>query len=200
MIIITALTMVSAIMIKRSTATIPARDFQSESGPIAVEITASFCSIRTRRIVSVYYEHNCADTHTVSFVFAGESESASFRRLVADLCRFALIELRFRRARIQKLSLYFRAYRCRSFCYCSALIAVRPVHPTAEYTRGARGESRVIRPEYLGRLRKGVSFLGMREGGGGRRRVTGRRVLFALFIRPASIAVFIIGRARSRQP
>lgn len=53
-------------------------------------------------------------------------------------------------------------------------------------------------PEYLGRVQKGVSFLGMR--GEGERRVTGRRVLFALFIRPTSIALFIIGRARSRQP
>lgn len=35
---------------------------------------------------------------------------------------------------------------------------------------------------------------------GGRGMVAGRRVLFALFIHPTSIAVFIIGHTRSRQP
>lgn len=51
--------------------------------------------------------------------------------------------------------------------------------------------------------RRGEGWERKREKGGGkveRGMVAGRRVLFALFIRPTSIAVFIIGRTRSRQP
>lgn len=64
-----------------------------------------------------------------------------------------------------------------------------------------RRRARVISSGYLSRARaraqKGVPRAGAGGGERGWSGATSRRVLFALFIRPTSIAVFIIGRARS---
>lgn len=143
-------TMVAVIMIKRSTATIPACDFQS-NGPIAAKIIVLLFGVpfRTRK--------QCC-------LFTGDIDFVSFG-FVADLCRSSLPWLS---------TATFNSSKYVGLNVAHSLLRYLDHGPgPLKYSRYSRcSRSRIIGPEYLGRARKGASLLGVREKdgyrGGGR--------------------------------